>query len=67
MLNRTIVNTNAKSQVSSPTISQWVPKDKIIHVEDIFSSKAKTPIMVHGLWLLTTHDGKKAYVPKPGT
>ena len=45
----------------------WVPKDKIIHVADIFSSKAKTPIMVPGLWLLMTHDGKKACVPKLGT
>ena len=45
----------------------WVPKDKIIHVADIFSSKSETPVMVPGLWLLTTHDGKKAYVPKPGT
>ena len=45
----------------------WVPKDKIIHVADIFSSKTETPVMVPGLWLLMTHDGKKAYVPKPGT
>ncbi|CAI8615440.1 unnamed protein product [Vicia faba] len=45
----------------------WVPKDKIIHVADIFSSKSETPVMVPGLWLLATHDGKKAYVPKPGT
>ena len=45
----------------------WVPKDKIIQVADIFSSKAETPVMVPGLWLLTTHDGKKAYVPKPRT
>ena len=45
----------------------WVPKDKIIHVADIFSSKSETPVMVPGLWLLTTHDRKKAYVPKPGT
>ena len=37
----------------------WVPKDKIINVADIFRSKAKTPVMVPGLWLLTTHDGKK--------
>ena len=45
----------------------WVPKDKIIYVADIFSSKAKTPVMVPGLWMLSTHDGKKAYVPKPRT
>ena len=55
-----------KTNKSGPK-KMWVPKDKIIHVVDIFSSKAKTPIMVLGLWLLATHDGKKAYVPKPGT
>ena len=56
----------SKTNKSGPT-KMWVPKDKIIHVADIFSSKAKTPVMVPGLWLLATHDGKKAYVPKPGT
>ena len=55
-----------KTNKSGPK-KMWVPKDKIIHVADIFNSKAKTPIMVPGLWLLTTHDGKKAYVPKPIT
>ena len=45
----------------------WVPKDKIIYVADILSSTTATPVMVPGLWVLTTHDGKKAYVPKPGT
>ena len=46
---------------------QQVSKDKIIYVADIFSSKAKTPVMVPRLWVLSTHDGKKEYVPKPGT
>ena len=45
----------------------WVPKDKIIYVADIFSSKAKTPVMVPRLWMLSTYDRKKAYVPKPRT
>ena len=45
----------------------WVPKDKIMYVADVLNSKVKTPIMVPGQWLLTTHDGKKAYVPRFGT
>lgn len=45
----------------------WVPKDKIIYVVDILRSTIKMSIMVPGLWLLTTHDGKKAYVPRSGT
>ena len=45
----------------------WVPKDKIFYVADVLSSKVQTPIMVPGLWVLSTHDGKKVYVPKPGT
>ena len=45
----------------------WVPKDKIVYIADILCSRVKTPIMVLGLWMLTTHDGKKVYVPKLGT
>jgi hypothetical protein len=45
----------------------WVPKDKIVYVADILCSKVQTPVMVPGLWMLATHDGKKVYVPKPGT
>ena len=45
----------------------WVPKDKIIFVADVLNSSIETPVMVPGLWVLTTHDGKKVYVPKPGT
>jgi hypothetical protein len=45
----------------------WVPKDKIIYVADILCSRVKKPIMVPGLWMLVTHDRKKAYVPNPGT
>ena len=37
----------------------WVPKDKIIHVADIFSSKAETPVMVPGLWLLRHMTGRR--------
>ena len=43
----------------------WVPKDKIIYVADIFNSKVGTPFLTTGLWMLSTHYGKKAYVPKP--
>ena len=45
----------------------WVPKDKIVYVADILNSKTETPILVPGLWVLLTHDGKKEYVPNPGT
>ena len=45
----------------------WLPNDKIIYVEDILNSKVETPIMVPRLWMLATHDMKKAYVPKSGT
>ena len=45
----------------------WVPKNKIIFVADVLNSSIETPVMVPGLWVLTTHDGKKVYVPKPGT
>lgn len=41
----------------------WVPKEKIIHVVDVLGSRNKTPIMVPGQWLLTTHDRKKVYGP----
>ena len=44
----------------------WVPKDKIIYVADVFNNKVETPVLVPGLWMLSTHGGKKAYVPKPG-
>ena len=45
----------------------WVPKDKIVYVADVFDNKVETPVMVPGLWMLSTHDGKKAYVLKSGT
>lgn len=45
----------------------WVPKNKIIYVADILSMQVETPIMVPGLWVHSTHDGKKAYVPRART
>jgi len=43
----------------------WVPKNKIIHLEDALKSSKKTSIMVPGQLLLTTHDRRKLYNPKP--
>ena len=43
----------------------WVQMMKIIYVAYILSSKVKTPVMVPGLWMLATHDRKKAYVSNP--
>lgn len=45
----------------------WVPKDKIVYVAYILSSQVETSILVPRLWMLTSHDGKKSYVPKSGT
>lgn len=45
----------------------WVPKDKIIYVADVLSSHVKTPTMDSGKWRLSSHKGKKVYVPKSGT
>src|SRR4051812_28914149 len=45
----------------------WVPKEKIIPVADLFESTKDKHVMVPGLWMLTSHDGKKVYVPKSGT
>ncbi|XP_058771733.1 uncharacterized protein LOC131645090 [Vicia villosa] len=46
----------------------WVPKEKIISVADILGGKEdrKQNVMVPGLWVLATHDGKKVYIPRPG-
>jgi len=43
----------------------WVPKNKIIPLADMLNSSKKTPIMVPGQWMLTTHDGRKVYIPRP--
>src|SRR4051812_15289121 len=45
----------------------WVPKDKIIPVANLLQSSKDKHVMVPGLWMFTTHDGKKVYVPRPGT
>ena len=59
------VRTSGKANKKGPI--KWVPKDKIIYVADILDGATETPIMVPGQWMLTTHDGRKAYVPRFGT
>ena len=44
-----------------------VPKDKISYVVGILSRKLETQIIVHGIWILSTHKWNKAYVPSFGT
>src|SRR3954470_11900760 len=46
----------------------WVPKDNIIYVADILGGKEdkQQNVMVPGLWVLATHNGKKVYIPRPG-
>src|SRR5580765_6156302 len=46
---------------------KWVPKNKIVYLADILDSSTETPVMVPGQWMLTTHDWRKAYVPRAGT
>ena len=46
---------------------RWVPKSKIILLADILSSSSETPVMVPGRWMLVTHKGRRAYVPRSGT
>ena len=61
-----VIRNSGKTNLKGPK-RFWVPKDKIIYVADILCSKVQTPVMVPGLWMLATYDGKKVYVPKPGT
>ena len=61
-----VIRNSGKTNQKGPK-RLWVSKDKIIYVADILCSKVQTPVMVPGLWMLATHDGKKVYVPKPGT
>jgi len=45
----------------------WIPKNLIISVTDILNRKKIIPEMVPGQWMLTSHDRKKVYVPRPTT
>jgi hypothetical protein len=42
-------------------------KSKIINVADLLSNQVETPVVVLELWVLTTHDGRRTYVPRPET
>jgi len=43
----------------------WVPKSDIVDVAGVSKRKRKAEVLVPGQWLLTTHDGRKVYVPNP--
>ena len=60
-------NLNFRNSNQKEPKKKWVPKEKIIYVADVLNSSVETPVMVPGLWMLTTYDGKKVYVPKSGT
>ena len=60
-----VFRTSGKTNKKGPR--KWVPKDRIIYLADILNSSIETPIMVSGQWMLATHDGRKAYVPRTGT
>ena len=60
-----VIRTSGGTNKKGPR--KWVPKDKIIYVADILDSSNETPIMVSGQWMLASHDGRKAYVPRAKT
>ncbi|RDX80765.1 hypothetical protein CR513_38641, partial [Mucuna pruriens] len=43
----------------------WVPKSMIIPVVNVFNSRKEIHIMILGQWVLTSHDRRRAYVPRP--
>ena len=45
----------------------WVPKSQIIPVADVLNRKAQGFKLVPGQWMLTTHDRRQVYVPRPPT
>src|SRR3954466_4884508 len=61
-------NQNLKKSNKKGPKKMWVPKDKIIPIADILGSKKDKAqhVMVPGLWMPTTYDRKKVYVPRPG-
>ena len=60
-------NLNYRNSNQKGPKKKWVPKEKIIYVADVLNSSVETPVMVPGLWMLASYDGKKVYVPKSGT
>ena len=45
----------------------WVPKSQIVLVADVLNGKAQDFKLVPGQWMLTTHDRRQVYVPRPPT
>jgi len=43
----------------------WVPKTNIVDVAGVSKRKQKAEVLVHGQWLLATHDGRQVFVPIP--
>src|ERR1044072_4954416 len=62
-----VLRTSGKKKTNKKGPRRWVPKNKIVYLADLLDSTKETPIMVPGQWVLTTHDGRKAFVPKAGT
>jgi hypothetical protein len=58
-------NSGKKTNKRGPR--KWVPKNKIILLADNSGSSSKPPVMVPEQWILVTHNGRKAYVPRTGT
>ena len=56
---------SGKTNVKGPK-NIWVTKYKIVYVAYLLHRKVQTPIMVPGLWMLASHDRKKAYVSRIG-
>ena len=56
----------AKTNMKGPK-KIWVPKSQIILVVDFLNGKAQDFKLVPGQWLLTTHDKRQVYVPRPPT
>ena len=42
----------------------WVPKTDIVDVAGVSKRKQKAEVLVHGQWLLATHDERQVFVPK---
>jgi hypothetical protein len=61
-IRNTIQKTNSKGPIRI-----WVPKSEIVFASDAHARKGKTAALVPGQWLLTTYDGRKAYVPNPNS
>src|ERR1044072_4705150 len=62
-----VPRTSGKKKTNQEGPSKWVPKSKIVYLADLLDGPRETPIMVPGQWVLPTHDGRKAFVPRAGT